>query len=369
MKIVKVTAYPLTQILKSAQVTSQQAYRKVSICLVRIDTDEGIYGVGEALARFGAPGYAKIIDSLLAPVLIGRDPRQIKLLWDDLRKTVNGRSGGMLFEAIAAIDIALWDICAKALNLPVYALLGGKIHDRIPVYASSIMVGTDETAEADRILSLGFQRIKLKTGANVHQEINRVKRLRNHVGKDVAITVDANYIFDEYQALYFAQAVHEYDVMWFEEPIDPENREGYLRLARKSPVALAAGESEFTAHDCTDLLTSGAISFVQPDVTRLGGITESHRLAIVADAFHVKFAPHVGFSGAICVAASLHLAAAAPNLSCMECMVTPNVFRENLVEEPIGLYTQVQDSSLAIPEKPGLGISINWDYVKKLVEE
>ena len=367
MKITGVTAYPLTKSLATAQTTSQQSYRKVSICLVRIDTDEGIYGVGESLARFGAAGYAKIIEVLLAPIIIGKNPLQIKAIWDALRKTLNGRSGGILFEAIAAIDIALWDLYGKALQQPVYALLGGKIHEKIPAYASSIMVGTNEEEQADRILSLGFNSIKLKISADVQKEIARVKRLRRHVGPDIALMVDVNYAFNEQQALYFAQAVHEDNLLWFEEPIDPDNREGYLRLSRRSPVPLAAGESEFTVRGCTDLLSSGALSYVQPDVTRFGGITESHCLAIVADAFHIQFAPHVGFSGAICIAASLHLAAAAPNLSCLECMVTPSVFREKLVCEPVGLPTQIVNGTLAIPESPGLGVEVDWDYLKKLL--
>ena len=224
MKITGVTAYPLTQSLATAQTTSQQSYRKVSICLVRIDTDEGIYGVGESLARFGAAGYAKIIEVLLAPIIIGKNPLQIKAIWDALRKTLNGRSGGILFEAIAAIDIALWDLYGKALQQPVYALLGGKIHEKIPAYASSIMVGTNEEEQADRILSLGFNSIKLKISADVQKEIARVKRLRRHVGPDIALMVDVNYAFNEQQALYFAQAVHEDNLLWFEEPIDPDNR-------------------------------------------------------------------------------------------------------------------------------------------------
>ncbi len=368
MKITQVTAYPLSLTLPSPQVTSQQAYRKVSICLVRVDTDEGIYGVGEALARFGPQGYAKVIETLLAPVLIGQDPHQVKRHWDAMRNTLNGRSGGMLFEAIAAVDIALWDLRGKALGLPLFALLGGRVMDKVPAYASSIMVGKDVREEADRIMALGFRGMKLKTGADVNAEIRRTKTLRAHVGPDIAIMVDANYIFDEYEALYFANAVGDLGIQWFEEPIQPENRNGYLRLAQRSPVALAAGESEFTAHDLTDLLAAGAIQYAQPDVTRCGGISESLRVALVADAFHVKYAPHVGFSGAICVAASLHLSAVSPNLSCMECMVTPSAFREELVRTPVGLYTQVKDGCLAIPEGPGLGIEVDWKRVDRYLD-
>jgi galactonate dehydratase len=368
MKITNVTAYPLAVTFETAQVTSQQAYKKVSICLVRIDTDTGLYGVGEALARFGVRAYAGIIETLLAPVLVGQDPEQLPLLRQKMRDTLNGRSGGMLFEAIAALDIALWDLRGKALGVPVSTLLGGRLRNQVPVYASSVMVGEDVRAAAERLLGLGFNRIKIKTGADIQSEIERVRALREHVGPRIDLMVDANYIYTEHEALYFAEALRDCRLTWLEEPINPENRAGYLRLAARSPVALAAGESEFTAHDMTDLLAAGAIQFVQPDVARCGGISESFRAATVAGAFDIRFAPHVGFSGIVCVAASLQMAAAAPNLACVECMVTPNAFRETLAREPAGLFTQVRDGMVDVPDAPGLGIEIDWQAVEALAD-
>ena len=366
MKITKVTAFPLELSFAVPQKTSQMAYTKVSICIVRIDTDQGITGAGECLARFGAAAYARLITDLLAPKLIGKDPHNVKKLWDDMRSSLNGRSGGILFEAIAGIDIALWDIKGKALGVPLSVLLGGKLRHKIPVYASSIMVGEDVEAAAERIIKLGFRMIKIKTGKEVLKEISRVEQLRKFIGPDYEIMVDANYIYDEYEALQFARGTADCRVCWFEEPIDPEDRAGYKRLSRRSPLALAAGESEFTAHDCSDIVSSGAVQFIQPDITRSGGITETWRIAVMADIFNVKYAPHVGFSGAVCVAASLQLAAAAPNLYSCECMVTPNEFRERLAVEPAGLFTQVSDGHVQIPERPGIGIELNWDEVKRL---
>lgn len=366
MKITGIQAYPLSVQFQRPQVTSQSAYRKVSICLVRIDTDEGIYGVGESLARFGAQAYAALIEGLLAPTLIGQDPLSVTKHWDTMRNTLNGRSGGILFEAIAGIDIALWDIRGKALNAPIWMLLGGKVRDRVPVYASSIMVDSDIHAAADRIIAAGFRNLKLKCGGDIDAEIARIAKLRKYIGPEYGIMVDANYIFSEYQALRFAELAAEHHILWFEEPIQPENRRGYCRLSRKSPIALAAGESEFTAHDCTDLFVEGAVQFIQPDISRCGGITECQRVAVAADAFGIQYAPHVGFSGVACVAASLHLAAASRNLAFQECMITPNALREELAVNPYGLYTQVQDGTVAIPEGPGLGIEIDWNAVERL---
>ncbi len=366
MKIRKVTTYPLSLSLERPQVTSQGAYNRVSICLVRIDTDDGLCGIGECLARFGPGAYARLIDDLLAPALIDRDPHAVKEIWDDLRSKLNGRSGGILFEAIAGIDIALWDIRAKALGVPMHRLLGGIQRRRVPVYASSIMVGEDVPAAVSRIRDLGFDKIKIKVGDTVSVESARIAELRANAGPECELMVDANYIYDEHEALQLAETAFEHCVRWLEEPINPENRDGYRRLAARSRIALAAGESEFTAHDIADLITSGAIGYVQPDVTRHGGVTECWRTITLADIFGVRFAPHVGFSGAVCAAAGLHLAAAAPNTYALECMVTPSAFRETIALDPVGLCHQVENGTVEVPQGPGLGIEIDWQQVERL---
>lgn len=365
MKIQTVTTYPLSVRFGTPQVTSQGSYSAVSICLVQIETDEGVSGIGECLARFGPRAYARLIDDLLGPALIGRNPLDIKSIWDDLRNTLNGRSGGILFEALAGIDIALWDIKGKALGVPVYRLLGGMERPHVPVYASSIMVGEDVDSASERILELGFNRIKIKIGNTVPEELSRIEKLRQRVGSACDIMADANYIYDEYQALQIADKAADYGLLWLEEPVNPENRRAYHRLAARTRTALAAGESEFTAHDISDLIVSGTIGYAQPDVTRHGGITECWRTITLADIFDIRYAPHVGFSGAVCVAASLHLAAAAPNTYALECMITPNPFREEIAVEPVGLYSQVDNGTVPVPQAPGLGIEIDWNALER----
>lgn len=368
MKIESVKAYPLTQKLHKAQVTSQAAYAQVSICLVRIETDEGIEGVGECLARFAPAAYAHLIDTLLSPVLVGSDPLCIAELWRAMRTRLSGRSGGILFEAIAGVDIALWDILGKAHNAPVWRLFGEMNRTRVPAYASSIMVDEEVVDTANQVMDMGFRIIKLKIGGVVCTELRRAEKLRETVGDDVELVVDANYIYDEGEALYLSEGLADLGVRWLEEPIDPENRDGYLRLSRRSRVPLAAGESEYTAHDFADLISEGAIRYAQPDVTRAGGISETRRIAALADAFHVRYAPHVGFSGIVCIFASLHLAAAAPNTYAYECMITPSAFREQLAANPVGLYTQVEDGEVSVPGGPGLGIEMEWKEVERFVE-
>jgi galactonate dehydratase len=366
MKIVSVEAIPLTAKLKKAQTTSQASYTEISICLVRVRTDDGIEGVGECLSRFGPTAYADLINRTFAPKLVGKDPWAVGELWELMRKTLNGRPGGILIEAISGVDIALWDILGKATGLSVRKLLGGKNAESVPAYASSVMVSDDMETEAARLVSKGFKIIKIKIGNGISTDIKRVAQLRQLVGPEVSIVTDVNFIYSEDEAERLARRLAEYDVVWLEEPVVPENREGYKRLAQKSPVALAGGESEFVASEFTDLIASGAVKFVQPDATRAGGITECRKIALLADAFRARYAPHVGFSGIVCVAASLHLAAAMPNTYAYECMINPNPFREELGLNPYGLADQLVNGNAVVPERPGLGIDLDWKAVERL---
>lgn len=366
MKIDHVEAIPLTVALKRPQVTAQESYTKISICLVRVRTDGGIEGVGECLARFGPGAHAHLINEEFRPLLVGKDPFSIRDHWRRMRNVLNGRSGGVLFEAIAGVDIALWDILGKAHGTNVGRLLGGMNRDRVPVYASSIMVDDDEVEAGENLVAQGFSRIKIKIGGNAAHEAKRVRNLRSRVGEEIDILVDANYVYYEEEAAYLSRALAECGVTWFEEPINPENREGYKRLASISPTPLAAGESEYTAHDFVDKMRDGTVKFVQPDVTRAGGISESYRIATVADAHHLRFAPHVGFSGIVCTGATLQLACAAPNLYAAECMVTPNPFRDDIGATPVGLASQTKDGYAEVPTSPGIGVEIDWKAVERM---
>ena len=245
-------------------------------------------------------------------------------------------------------------------------MLGGRNAKTVLAYASSIMVSNDTEKEANRLLELGFTIIKMKIGNGLETDLKRIAHLREIVGDDIKIVTDVNYAYTEDEAEQLAHSLAEYDVCWLEEPIRPENREGYKRLAQRSPVPLAAGESEFTAKDFSDLIASGAVKFVQPDVTRSGGITETRNIALLADAFHLRYAPHVGFSGIVCLAATLQLAAALPNLFAYECMINPNPFREQLAVEPVGLAEQLIDGEAEVPQKTGLGIELNWEAVERM---
>ena len=179
--------------------------------------------------------------------------------------------------------------------------------------------------------------------------------MREAAGPDIRLMADSNWIFDIDDALEVGKALADLDYFWFEEPIVPEDIEGYRWLRGKLPLRLAAGESEHTAIGVAPLLTSRAVGVIQPDVARSGGITETRKIAGLAAALHVPYAPHVGASGAICAAASLHLAAAMPNFLTFECMIFPNPLRDRLLKAPVGAVADLKDGALPLPSGPGLG--------------
>jgi galactonate dehydratase len=367
MRVTRIRSYPLTVPIGDLQRTSQGSFGTISILIVVVETDAGITGVGEALARFGPKAYAELVDGLLAPKVTGHDPFEADAVWHKLFRSFSGRSGGMLIEAIAAIDTALWDIMGKATGQPAHRLLGGMGRKAVRAYASSIPWADDATATdwVERCVGRGFREIKVKIGAPVAAAIARARLVREVAGPEVALSADANWIFDVDDALTVGRALGELGYVWLEEPIVPEDLEGYRWLRDRLPLRLAAGESEHTAHGAAALLTGRAVGLIQPDVARAGGISETRRIATLAHALHVPYAPHVGASGAVCVAASLQLAAAMPNFMTFECMIFPNPLRDRLLVEPVGAVETLAEGCLAVPQGPGLGIELAMAEVER----
>lgn len=365
--ITQIVAHPLRAVLAKAQRTSQGDYPAIEIVVVEVTTSDGITGFGEGLARRGAAGYARFIDEALSPRLIGKDPADRRALWKLMRGALSGQPGGQIVEAIAAIDIALWDIAGKAAGQPIHKLLGGMGRTRVPAYASSINWLDDATVEAEAVAALkaGFREIKVKLGHPLKDALARAKFVRKLAGDDVALYVDANWAYDVDDALIVGRALADLGYGFFEEPIAPHDRAGYRRLAQHLPIRLAAGESDYVASEALAMLQERSLGLIQPDVTRSGGITETWRIAELAAAFNTAYAPHVGWSGAICVAASLQLAAAAETLRTFECMVYANPLRDSFTHPVVGEGSQLVDGQLSVPQGPGLGIEIDRDMLAR----
>jgi len=356
----RVTSYPLRVTLPKAQRTSQGDFPAVEILVVEVETESGVVGIGEGLARRGARGYAAMVDDVLTPRLLGHDARDRRRLWRAMRGALTGRPGGQLVEAISALDIAFWDIAGKLAGEPVHRLLGGIGRRSVRAYASSINWLDDATVEAEvaSAVAQGFREIKVKLGKPLKDAVARAALVRR-LAPDLLLGVDANWAYDVDEAMFIGRALSDLGYDFFEEPIVPQDRAGYRRLSQHLPIRLAAGESDYVAAEALISLEDRSIGMIQPDVTRSGGITETWRITELAAAHHVAYAPHVGWSGAICVAASLHLAAAAETFRTFECMVYDNPLRDDLCVPRVGSAGQLVDGELPVPQGPGLGIELD----------
>lgn len=278
--------------------------------LVRLETDTGLVGWGEAHAPV-APEVSKVVvDTLLAPAIMGRDPRDHAVLWDEMYALMRprGHALGFTLEAISGVDIALVDLAAQALGIPIYSLLGGAHRQRIRTYGSVLQwVAPPELAElALAHVKKGFTALKLKVGQDPLIDAEKARVVREAVGHKVDLMADANCRFTASEAVHMARVLESQNFAWLEEPVPPEDVEGYRTVRAKVDIAVAGGECECTHHRFAHLLALGTFDVIQPDICRAGGLTACHRIGVLADAFNVRVAPHVSIGSAIHIAASLH---------------------------------------------------------------
>ncbi len=363
-----IRVHPLRTALPTVQHTSQGAWPQLEIVVVEVETETGLVGIGECLARRGAAGYARFMREALVPRIIGRSAHDRRALWQAMRMALSGKLGGMLIEAIAGIDIALWDLAGQQAGQPIWRLLGGVGRRQIAAYASSINWADDAQVEREvaSALAHGFTQIKVKTGAPVEKAIARARQVRLLVGDGIRLGVDANWAYDADDALRLGRVLCDLDYWFFEEPLPPDDLQGYRRLRQHLPIRLAAGESDYVAGHAEPFLRDGTLGLIQPDVARAGGISETWRIAELAAVHHVAYAPHIGWSGGICAAASVHLAAAAEAFLTFECMVFDNPLRQALTRPLLGDVSLLRNGMLDVPESPGLGVKLDRDTIARL---
>ena len=353
--------------------------------LVKLTSDDGVVGWGEGLS---GPS-ARLVHEGFAPLLLGADPMQRNGLWQRMFQTLyNGNDAvGIGGSAMSAVDIALWDIAGKASGLPVSALLGGRVRERIAVYATGLYYSEEGVAaasnrgpypqrlldEARMYVELGFAGMKTKVGGlSLAEDVRRVAAIREAIGPDVFLMVDANQAYNATTAMRIGRELVALDIFWFEEPVNARDVEGYLQVKRALPMAIAGGENLRTRYEFKDYIGRRAVDIVQPDVMNVGGITEMHRVASMANAFGILCNPHV-WGSPVMIAASLHVAAAVPECPparvprpyqqepVMEFDRTPSPIREGIAEpfEQTGGF-------LDVPTGPGLGVEIDEAAVRQL---
>jgi D-galactarolactone cycloisomerase len=338
----------------------------VETTVVRVTTDDGLVGYGEAHAPIVPEVTATIITSLLAPLVVGENPLAIDRLWEKMYASmrIRGHHTGFMSEAMAGIDIALWDIAGKALGLPVYLLMGGGYHDRVRVYQSHLPVlHPDEMAALARHhVAQGFPAIKITGGAGPETDIRNVERIREAVGDAVELMLDAGGVYDLPTAVKVGRALERLDVLFFEDPLPCEDYTGYAALCRALDVAVAMGETDTTRYQFHQRLTMGGVDIVLPDVSRASGLTECRKIAMLADVYNVRLCPHNSVCSAVHHAAALHLCAAIPNFLMYEFWAGHNPLLD-IVSTPL----VPEQGYLPVPQGPGLGIDIDTDKLDRLV--
>lgn len=357
MKIVEVSAFEVMGRLAKPWKIATATMHSLTSVLVKVTTDDGIVGYGEACTRKGTKAAKAVVEEVLSPLLVGRSPQDIEALWDEMLSTLRtrGHTRGFLLEAISGVDIALWDIMGQVHGLPIHKLLFGQGRTHLPAYASSILIDApDVMAEEAAVLAGqdGYSAIKIKIAGHVADDIERVAAVRAAVGPKVRIMLDANSGFDAADAASFASKAESLDVYWLEEPLVLDDIPSYRRLRAMSGIRVALGEGEFHTSGFRPFLEEGLVDIVQPNITRAGGFTGVRRIAALTQTFGVTIAPHTGASGPVCMAATLQLGAALSGFAIHEFMYLENPFRDYF-ETPLPVP---QNGVIAVPQAPGLGV-------------
>ena len=384
MQITRVTSHVLSCDMDRERGYSQQYYTKRTAHLVEVETDEGVTGWGEC---FGpgpvAVANKAIVEGVLAPMVLGKDPLAREAIWAHCYNMLRDHGQkGMPIQALSGLDIALWDIAGKVAGLPLYRLLGGPTKDRIPVYGYGMMLERKPVAdlaaafrdEAAAIRDAGFVATKMKVGLGPDDDIRLATAVREGVGEGFRFAVDANHAYTVMDAMKVGAALDELGAYWFEEPVAPEDRAGYAELRARLRTTIAGGEAEFTRWGWRDLLDARAVGLAQPEVCGLGGISEYLKVVALCHAHLIPVINHV-WGSAVAVATNMHLLAAMPPMPgglhpwepMLEFDTTPNIFRDDLPEEPLNIQSQVKASggTVGLPAGPGIGITPDRDFIEK----
>ena len=356
--------------------------------LVEVETDQGLVGLGES-AHFGGPmaSTAQVIEGELRDYLVGQDPRNIEYLWEMMHKRAYKHArGGIVIAAISGIDIALWDLRGKMAGMPLWRLLGG-YRQRVPAYATGGFYSEDKgvkelTREMASYVKHGFRAVKMKIGRNpdielsplrvmdsagrcevtLEEDLERVAAVRDTIGPDIKLMVDANGAWDVPIAIKMGRAMERFDIYWYEEPISPDDVAGSAEVASRVDIAVAGYETcSYGIVDFNDYIKARAVHFVQPDVAWAGGITESLKIAHMAQAANLPIAPHIHGS-AVAVAAAVHLLGAVRNGSMAETVFPAHALMNELVKEPLLVDRK---GYIMLTDEPGLGMELDPKIVKK----
>ena len=384
MKITRITSHVLGYDLPERLGYSQQYYDKRTAHLDEVETDAGVTGWGEC---FGPGNVAlankAIVEQVIQPLVLGLDPIDRDVIWHKVYNLLRDHGQkGMPLQSLSGVDIALWDIAGKVAGLPLYALIGGAHRRDVPVYGYGMMLRPEPvtdliprfTDEAAAIRDGGFAATKMKVGRGPASDIKLAEAVRRGVGDDFPFMVDANHCYTTSDALRVGRALEELDAYWFEEPVAPEDHDGYAELRAALSINIAGGEAEFNRWGWRSLLESRGLDIAQPEVCALGGISEYMRVLALCHAHFTPVINHV-WGSAVAVATNLHLLAAMPPMPgglhpwepMLEFDTTHNAFRDDLLAEPLDIQGQVKSNGgrARVPDGPGLGINPDREVIAR----
>ena len=366
MKIARIEAIVVEQQLDRPFYFSQFEFQARQVCLVKAVADDGTYGWGEG---YGPATVVKAGVEFLAPLAAGEDPLHVEAIWSKMHlRALDYARRGVLVAAISAIDIALWDLRGKLLGQPVSALLGGRRREQVRVYATGLyFTETDDQVgalveEAQRYVAQGYSAIKMKVGLGVETDLRHVRAVRQAIGDEIELMVDANHAYSLSEALSFARQIEPLGISFFEEPLSPEDYDGYRELRQRTSIPIAGGECEYLLAGFRQLLSMRCVDIAQPDICGAGGLTEVKRIAALASAFQTNIIPHSWGTG-IAFAAGLHLVSTLDPLpgrlrmpaAMLEMDRSENALRDTLTRPQF----KQAGGEVAVPAAPGLGVDVD----------
>ena len=367
MKITGIRTHVLSAALSQPFAYSRAWYDRRTATLVEIETENGLIGWGEC---YGPAAMTAAVVNSVAPWLIGEDPLRTDFLWQMVyaRLRDHGQKG-VVIEGLSGIDIALWDIKGKHFGVPVYQLLGGRLRNEVQAYATGLYRRKSGdplrylAEEAAGYVADGFKAVKLKVGFGVAEDAAVTRTVREAIGPGIALMVDANHAYDASAAIRLGRMIEPHDIGWFEEPVPPEDLAGYQAVKAALSIPIAGGECEFTRFGFRNLLVARAVDIVQPDTCAAGGLSECKKIADMAEAFGIRYNPHVWGTG-IAIAASLQLLAVlqthtpnslAPIEPMLEFDCTEHPIRQAVLTRPL----EPAYGIIRVPDGPGLGIEVD----------
>ena len=371
MKITSVQTHILNYELDVAFESASTRFDRRQHVLVEIACDNGLIGWGECLGP--ALPNASVVEAY-APMLIGRDPLETEKIWIELYNALRDQGQrGLTVTALSGIDIALWDIKGKHLGVPVSTLLGGRFRDSVKAYATGSFIKdgvdrvSDIAAEVVTYRSEGFHAVKIKIGFDVEEDLKVIAAVRDAIGPEMRLMIDANHGYDVLEAVELGQRATHYGVDWFEEPVLPEWLDAYSEVKSRQPIPVAGGETWHGRWGMKDPIEQRRVDIIQPDICGTGGFTEGKRIVDMAVLNGVRVVPHV-WGTAVQIAASLQYIATLPPSPPRNSPIEPilefdrteNPFRQAIVRSPL----EHENGVVRIPNAPGLGIEIDRDAIE-----